>query len=274
MQTTDPERRQRAGRVLNPAQPVSLLRFEYDRGNDYENDTGVVAAISALVPEAELVHPDHRFFQLVHLITEYAWVGIHHELCRVTAALGDGDIGTADRLLHRCVEIADLPIRSVRLFEETLPQASMLAMRENLSPTATGLDSPGLRNLRRAARAVWAAFESAIADADTTLTQLTAYTDAPVAPEAPHYARITLLTGVMNNLHRFDAKILEWKHVHLAVVWMLLGGHPAATADVEMPTSLRGRPVSDLERLAVKPLFPRLWKHSTDVYHRGLASNQ
>ncbi len=269
MQAAERERRQPTARILNPDQTLPLLRFEYDRGSDYEHDTGVVAAIDALVPEPELLHPDHRFFQIVHLTTEYAWVGIHHDLCRVVEALNADDAGTASRLLQRCAGLAEVTIRAVRLFEETLPQASLLAMREKFSPKASGLDSPGLRNLRRSARAVWAAFEAALTDAGATLAQLTEQANAPVIPGLPHTARIALLSGVMNDLHRFDAKVLEWKQVHLAVVWMLLGGHPAATAADEMPTSLRGRPVSDLERLTAAPLFPQLWRHSSHMYRQN-----
>jgi len=265
------DQRERVGRVLNPAQPVPLLRYEYDRGSSYEIDTGIAIALSALVPEAELHHPDHRFFQLVHLITEYAWVGIHHEICRVAAALEAGDAGLAGRLLNRCAGLADAPVRMVRLFEETLPQASMLAMREKFPPKTTGLDSPGMRNLRRASRAVWAAFQSAVDDAGTSLPQLTAIINRPASRDTPDVAHLALLSGVMSGLQRLDAKVLEWKQVHITTVWMLIGGHPAATDEADIPTSLRGRSVSYLERLAVVPLFPVLWRHTTAMFHAGLA---
>jgi tryptophan 2,3-dioxygenase len=257
-------------KVLNPSQPVALLRYEYDRGSNYEDDTRVITALSALVPEEELHHPDHRFFQLVHLITEYAWVGIHHELCRVSAAFDADDPARAVTLLRRCAGLADLPIRAARLFEEHLSQDSMLAMRDNFPPETTGLDSPGMRNLRRAARAVWSAFEAATGRAATTLNDLTAVVGRPGLASG-HDA---LLAEAMNGLQRFDAKVVEWKQVHITMVWMLIGGHPQAATDLDTPTSLRGRPISDLERLSTTLLFPRLWRHSTQMFLRGPAGTR
>jgi tryptophan 2,3-dioxygenase len=61
-----------SGRVLNPSQPNPRLRYEWDRGSDYELDTRLPAALAALVPEEELLHPDHRLFQIAHLITPCA----------------------------------------------------------------------------------------------------------------------------------------------------------------------------------------------------------
>lgn len=256
-----------AGRVLNPSQANPLLRYEYDRGSNYEEDTRLTAALSALVPEAELHHPDHRFFQIVHLVTEYAWVAIHEDLCQAVAALDEDRLVGAVRLLHRATGMADVPLRAVRQFQEALPQLSLLAMRAAFPPNTTGLDSPGARNLRRACRAAWEAFEA-------VMERLAVDLDDLVAAAAPGYVENrdrAVAAEVMAGLHRFDAKILEWKQAHLHMVWLLLGGQPYAGEEEAVdgrPTSLRGRPISDLERMAARPMFPLLWQHSTAVFHR------
>ena len=97
--------------ILNPEEPDRLLRFEFDRGSNYEADTRLTEALSALIPESELFNADHRLFQVVHLVSEYMWCSMHHELRRVCLALDDDDFGLAARLLHRTVGLADVPVR-------------------------------------------------------------------------------------------------------------------------------------------------------------------
>ncbi|MFI7602461.1 hypothetical protein [Actinoplanes sp. NPDC049681] len=256
-----------ARRVLNPAQPDPLLRYEYDRGSNYEEDTRLTTALAALVPEGELHHPDHRFFQVMHLITEFSWVGIHHALCDVAGALDDDRPVQVSRLLDRATALAAVPVQAIRQLSESLPQLSLLAMRAAFPPNTTGLDSPGARNLRRACRAVWTAFEAAMARAGLTLDDLSAAAE----PRCTGAVAPLLLADVMVGLHRFDARVLEWKQVHLNMVWTLLGGQPHADdgpGDDGKPNSLRGRSIGDLERMAASPMFPLLWQHSTTVFHR------
>jgi len=87
-------------KTLNPSQQNPRLRYEYDRGSGYEAELRLTQALSALVPTDDLIHPDHRLFQVSHLITEYAWVAIHHTLCDLEAALeGTVDLVTTSALL-------------------------------------------------------------------------------------------------------------------------------------------------------------------------------
>ena len=255
-----------ARRVLNPAQPDPLLHYEYDRGSNYEEDTRLTIALSALVPEAALHSPDHRFFQVTHLITEYAWVAIHHDLTAVAGALAAGDLTRARRQLTRACGTAAIPVVAVRNLMTSLPQTGLLRMRQLFPPNTTGLDSPGGRNLRRACRAVWTAFETHLNEAGHTLPALVeaAATDAASPGTAP-------AADVMLAMQRLDAAVMEWKQVHLSMVWMLIGGQPFAAEDdiaQEGPSSLRGRPIGDLERMAMRPMFPRLWQLSTETFHR------
>ncbi|MCX9192162.1 hypothetical protein C3Y87_12205 [Carbonactinospora thermoautotrophica] len=127
------------------------------------------------MPEAELRPSDHRFFQVVHLTTEYAWVAIHHTLCGVEEALREHN-----PVLARCSALAAQPVGCVWLLLDSLPQLSLISMRVMFPPNTTGLDSPGTGNLRRACPAVWDAFEGVMARQGTDL-------DGLVEAAAPGY---------------------------------------------------------------------------------------
>lgn len=83
-----------ARRVMNPDESNRLFVYEYDRGSNYEQDTRLTTALSALLPEDTLVHPDQRLFQTVHLITEYAWCDMHFEMRRAAACCATATISS------------------------------------------------------------------------------------------------------------------------------------------------------------------------------------
>lgn len=260
--------------VLNPSEPNPLLRFEYDRGSNYEMDTRITLAMAALVPEAELINSDHRMFQIVHLVNEYVWCSMHHELGRVAGALDNDDFGLAARLLARTNGLAELPVQCVRLLMDFLPQASFLRMRDHLPANTSGLDSPGGRNLRRVCRAVWKSFEAAMERGDVTSKDLIEEF-AREGGEAPA-EWLSGLSTVQTGLHALDCKLMEWNQLHLRLVRQHLGGHPAArtgqastAAGADGPTSLRGEPVNELERLSERSVFPLLWKSVDDAYRQA-----
>jgi tryptophan 2,3-dioxygenase len=67
---------------------------------------------------------------------------------------------------------------------------------------------------------------------------------------------------------------MEWNQLHLRLVRQHLGGHPAARTEQSPaaeggPTSLRGEPVSELERLSERSVFPLLWKSVDDAYRQA-----
>ncbi|MEU8461622.1 hypothetical protein [Streptomyces sp. NPDC029003] len=259
--------------VLNPDEPNPLLRFEYDRGSNYESDTRITTAMAALVPEAELHNSDHRMFQIVHLVNEYVWCAMHHELRGVAGALDNDDFALAARLLTRTNGLAEMPVQCVRLLQDFLPQASFLRMRDLIPANTSGLDSPGGRNLRRVCRAVWQSFEAAMKRHDMTPRDLV----EEFAREGGAVPAEWLggLSTVQTALHALDCKLMEWNQLHLRLVRTHLGGHPAARAEqkpaaaAEGPTSLRGEPVSELERLSERSVFPRLWQGVDDTYRQA-----
>ena len=258
--------------VLNPDEPDRLLRFEYDRDSDYEAEIGVTLALQALVPESKLLNADHRMFQVVHLVSEYAWCSMHHELGRVCAVLDEDDFALAGRLLDRTVRLGEFPVQAVRLLQESFSQASFLSMRDQLMANSTGLDSPGRRNLRRVCTAVWRAFEAALERhgvSNRDLIEESGRLEGPTPSE-----RLAALAEVRNRIHLLDCKSMEWNQLHLTLVRSHIGGHPAArSGDASEtpaePLSMRGAPISALERLAEHSLFPALWRSVDETFQRS-----
>ncbi|MFJ5779975.1 hypothetical protein [Streptomyces sp. NPDC093094] len=271
-----------ARRALNPDASDRQLVYEFDRGSNYEEDTRLTTALSALVPEDLLVHPDQRLFQSVHLITEYAWAAMHHEMCRAVELLGAGDFLLATQVLERAAALGRIPVLALNTLVEHLPQTALLAMRETFPENTTGLDSPGARNLRRASQPLWHAFTEALERVARTPEDLIAV-QGRTAPPADGDRAAVELALVRQALMRLDASVGDWKQLHLRLVWGQLGGHPEAepltgphpAADGAegggcpvLPTSLRGESTLSLRKMARRTLFPQLWESVDATYRR------
>lgn len=253
---------------MNPDQDNPRLAYDYGSDSGYETELHLTAALDALVRGEDSRHPDRRFFQIVHLITEYSWVGVHDALAGVAADLDADRPSAAGDALVRARDLAAITVSCARLLLEQLPQDRFLAMRQFFPDEASGLDSPGGRNLRKVGTVVWTSFTQAVSRNGSTLDEL-------VQGTSGGNEQTVRLAAAMSGLHRLDARLLEWKQVHLNLVWSVLGGHPntgAEASEEERPTSLRGRPTSDLERLAVRPLFPELWRATTASFHAQAAA--
>lgn len=267
-----------ARRVMNPEESNRLFRYEYDRGSNYEQDTRLTAALSALLPEDTLVHPDQRLFQTVHLITEYAWCDMHFEMRRAAGLLSDRDYLLAAQLLERACALGDVAVRAVQVLLDFLPQESLLTMRETFPENTTGLDSPGARNLRRAAAALWQETEAAVTREGLGLRELVVAQGRGVTPDRAD--RAPDLALVRQALLRLDGSVAAWKHHHLRLVRSQLGGHPeAGTAVAEdardgLPKSLRGQSTSGVSAMAERSLFPRLWDSVDDTYRAFVPDEQ
>ncbi|MFD7679061.1 hypothetical protein [Streptomyces sp. NPDC060187] len=267
-----------ARRVMNPDESNRLFVYEYDRGSNYEQDTRLTTALSALLPEDTLVHPDQRLFQTVHLITEYAWCDMHFEMRRAAGLLRDRDYLLAAQLLERASALGEVAVQAVRVLLEFLPQESLLTMRETFPENTTGLDSPGARNLRRAATALWQETEAAVTREGLDLRQLVVAQGRGAAPDRDD--RAPDLALVRQALLRLDGGVAAWKHHHLRLVWSQLGGHPeagaAAAEDTRdgLPKSLRGQSTSGVRAMAERSLFPRLWDSVDDTYRAFVPDEQ
>jgi hypothetical protein len=268
---------------MNPGEQDRRLVYEYDRGSNYEQDTRLTAALSALLSEDELVHPDQRLFQIAHLVTEYAWCGMQFEMRRTVQALREGDYLLAAQLLERAAALGKLPVQALSVLTEFLPQRSLLLMRETFPENTTGLDSPGARNLRRAAAALWDEMAAALAREGLTLEGLIAAQGRPATPPGAAPAAAPALVRQM--LLRLDTVVAEWKQLHLRLVWSQLGGHPESGGSIEparpsaerandskhLPKSLRGQSTAGVRAMAERSLFPRIWD-SVDTTYRAATS--
>lgn len=267
-----------AHRVMNPDESNRLFLYEYDRGSNYEEDTRLTTALSALLPEDSLAHPDQRLFQTVHLITEYAWCEMHFEMRRAAAKLGERDYLLAAQLLQRAAAMGELPVRAVQLLMDFLPQESLLRLRETFPENTTGLDSPGARNLRRAAVALWQETEAALAREGLTARGLVQAQGRDVPPGRED--RAPDLALVRQALFRLDAAVGTWKHIHLRMVWSQLGGHPETASQTgpdtreDLPKSLRGQSTSGVRAMADRSLFPRLWDSVDETYRAFVPDGQ
>ncbi|MER7839732.1 hypothetical protein ABTY98_28565 [Streptomyces sp. NPDC096040] len=266
-------------RVMNPEESNRLFVYEYDRGSNYEQDTRLTAALSALLPEDALVHPDQRLFQTVHLITEYAWCEMHYEMRRAAAALRERDYLLAAGLLERAAAMGDVPVRAVQVLQDFLPQQNLLLMRETFPENTTGLDSPGARNLRRAAVALWEETAAAVSREGLDMRRLIAAQARGTSPSRED--RAPDLALVRQALLRLDAAVAAWKHHHLRMVWSQLGGHPETAPPPSsrknregLPKSLRGESTAGVRAMAERSLFPRLWDSVDETYRAFVPDEQ
>lgn len=272
-----------------------MLRFEYGRGSNYEKETGIDKVLDQLIPEDKLKSEDHRMFEVLHINTELSWYLIHFEIRRVIKSLRIGDYVTAASLINRAAAVAQQPYDALGVMMSHLSQYSMLHLREKLSEGSTGFDSPGMRSIKMIAKALWNALEDALETHGHTPVSF-AIMRLDLEGSSTLDDNLALLAQVYDGIQRLDVKISEWKQLHLRMVWGFLGGafahlqeqeseasqalasgcpmHQAGTlvsdgkkaGDYGVPTSLRGRPITDLQRVTVTPVFPTLWKVPDAVY--------
>jgi tryptophan 2,3-dioxygenase len=103
----------------------------------------------------------------------------------------------------------------------------------------SGFDSPGFRELRARAPRLWEAFERRLAAWDVTLVQV--YVDGARHPDALDLAEAMV---------ELDERIAIWRYVHVKMVQRAIGGGVIGT---------QGTPVSVLQGLTERRLFPALW---------------
>ncbi|CAI8732587.1 MULTISPECIES: hypothetical protein [Bacillus] len=288
-------------KYMNPKENERSLRFEYARETVYEEDSGISKVLDVLIPEDELIDHDQRLFQIQHIKTELTWYTIHFEIRAVIEALRNEDYSRADSLMERIILLADAPYRALRVFVNTLTQSSLLRMRAKLPEGATGFDSPGMRNLKLVTKVLWKELVKALKEHGYTPKSFAILrSDTERISILPD--RLALLSHVYDGIQKFDVKLMEWKQLHLRMVWGHLGGASAHieesielmdhhvrkskscpygnTKDTDkneddfgIPTSLRGRPVTDLQRVTVAPFFPELWKIPDVVYQHMKSKN-
>jgi len=276
-------------RLINPEEKDRRLHFKYGRGSEYEKETAITRTLDILSPEAGLLCHDQRMFQLLHLNTELSWYNIHFELREVIRLLEAGELAKAVPLLERVVLLSQIPMSALETMITSMSQVSLLNFRAQLPENATGVDSPGMSNLRYIARVLWSAFETALSKLDHTPASLALLR----AQGAPMSNELLWAVKVFDTIQQFDIKLMGWRQLHLRLVWSHLGGAVASMRSAEseaasagcpmsakepeaathapheggmIPTSLRGRPITELQKRTVTPLFPKLWSIPDIVY--------
>jgi tryptophan 2,3-dioxygenase len=282
--------------LINPQEPDRRLHFRYGRGSVYEHETAITRTLEVLSPESELLCHDQRMFQVMHLNTELAWYNIHFELRQVVRLFEQGNLPEAQHLLERTVLLSQIPLAALETLITSMSQISLLNFRARLPANATGVDSPGMINLRYITRVMWAAFEEALDKLGHTPGSLALLRiQEPVLPDTLRWA-----AKIFDTIQQLDIKLMGWRQLHLRLVWTHLGGalasaeasaaesrrHEAgAPATHEgagepspevgaIPTSLRGRPITELQKRTVTPLFPKLWSVSDLVYQEMTRSGE
>ncbi|WP_441251379.1 hypothetical protein [Kitasatospora sp. McL0602] len=264
-----------ARRMMNPEEEDRLLVFEYDRGSSYEDDTRLTSALSALLPEEQLVHPDQRLFQVVHLISEYAWCEMHFEMRRALRLLADGDYLLASQVLNRATDMGEIPLQALTVMLEHLPQRNLLLMRDTFPENTTGLDSPGARNLRRAAGPLWQGMTEALGREGLTTEDLITAQGRSERPAEDGRA-VAELALVRQAMIRLDGVVVSWKQRHLRLVQTQLGGHPESRDQADgqscpsLPHSLRGQSIAALRTMSERTLFPLLWESVDATYRKAV----
>lgn len=270
-------------RSMNPQESDILLHYQYGRESAYEEETAITRTLDILCAESDLVCHDQRMFQILHLNTELAWYNIHFELRRVIQLLHESDFVEAHHLCERASLLMNMPISALETLISSMSQVSLLEFRSHLPANATGVDSPGMMNLRRITRQLWSAFEDALKRMD--------HTPMSLALLRIRSKRLSLELAwpikIFDAIQQFDIKLMGWKQLHLRLVWTHLGGAvasietdmpemkgcPMSSPVANTPTSLRGKPISVLQKVTVTPLFPKLWEIPDLVYQEMAKEN-
>lgn len=273
-------------RSMNPLEADILLHYQYGRESAYEEETAITRTLDVLCAESDLVCHDQRMFQILHLNTELAWYNIHFELRRVIQLLSEARFVEAHHLCERVSLLMNMPLSALETLISSMSQISLLEFRAQLPANATGVDSPGMINLRRITRLLWSAFEDSLKHIEHTPISLALMRIRK--KQLPH--ELAWPAKIFDAIQQFDIKLMGWKQLHLRLVWTHLGGAvasiqnsdedypetkncPLSSPIANTPTSLRGKPISVLQKATVTPLFPKLWEIPDLVYQEMTKDN-
>lgn len=276
----------KALRSMNPHETDILLSYQYGRESAYEEETAITRTLDVLCAESDLVCHDQRMFQILHLNTELAWYNIHFELRRVIKLLSEANFVEAHHLCERASLLMKMPLSALETLISSMSQISLLEFRSQLPANATGVDSPGMINLRRITRLLWTAFEDSLKPLNHTPISLALIR----LREKQLPVELVWPAQIFDAIQQFDIKLMGWKQLHLRLVWTHLGGAvasmqnsdqsnfevhgcPLSSGNAPMPTSLRGKPISVLQKATVTPLFPKLWEIPDLIYQEMTKDN-
>ena len=211
---------------------------------DYERYVRVPELLELQKPVAELSHPDERLFQITHQAAELWLHHIDYEMDRVVAFLGEGSVGRAADLLHRCRLIVDL-LREQIVIVETMAPVDYHTIRTTSLGRGSGQESPGFHKLLEVGKRVWPRFEALLSARSLTLL------DVQRRP-GEHEEVFRLVQALMD----YDEAFLKWRFTHMRLAFRIIGSKVL---------SLKGVPAQQLEPGTREPLFPPLWETISDL---------
>lgn len=214
--------------------------------SDYERYLRTAELLSLQKSDAERVHRDELLFQVVHQSSEL-WLRLaSFETATAAARLREADVAGAGPLLQRAV-------LALRLLTEQLEMLERISPRDyhvirGVLGQGSGFDSPGFRELQRAAREIADAFAACCRVRNLSTVDL--YAEPERDPDV--YRVAELLTD-------WDERVTLWRVRHLEVVERLIGTDAVGT---------QGTPIALLRELASQHAFPELREARSELARR------
>jgi len=206
--------------------------------SDYERYLRTDDLLALQKASSEAVHRDELLFQVVHQSSEL-WLKLAcAEIEAASDAIERGELGAAERLLRRAVDVLPLITTQIHVLEHLSPWEYQ-RIREVLGH-GSGFDSPGFRRIHDVAPRLGDVFRRLVESRGLTLLDL--YQRG--REFEPEYQLAELLTSL-------DEQIILWRFHHLKIVERIIGGHVIGT---------QGTPVEVLDRRVGVMFFPDLWE--------------
>jgi tryptophan 2,3-dioxygenase len=216
--------------------------------SDYERYLRTDELLALQKTADEWVHRDELLFQSVHQTSEI-WLKLcWHEADEAARLVDTDDVAGALRLLRRANDCLKIVTTALDMLEHMSPW-EYTEVRKALGH-GSGFDSPGFRELRRAAKVLGVAFHSARKRSRLSLVEV--YTRG-----RDHDA----LYNLAEQLIELDERITVWRVRHFKVVQRTIGGDVIGT---------QGTPVEIMGRLIHNALYPELWEVRNDLTRLNL----
>jgi tryptophan 2,3-dioxygenase len=216
--------------------------------SDYERYLRTDELLALQKPPEERAHRDELLFQTVHQSSEL-WLRLAAaEVEAATAAIGEGEIGRALRLLRRAALCMQLITRQLDMLEQLSPWEYTLHIRPVLGH-GSGFDSPGFAAARRVSPALGQAFHALRRTAGRSLVDV--------------YREGGDLYDLAEALTEWDERLSTWRLRHFQVVARIIGDEVVGT---------QGTPVQLLGGLIKNRLYPELWQVRNEL--TGLAKRE
>ena len=224
----------------------SVAVLSGDGANDYVRYMRTDALLALQRVPEEMVHRDELLFQTVHQSTELWLKHACFELHEATRLVGAGCLDEAARLIARASLGMELITGQLEMMTHLSPWAFQ-TIRPALGH-GSGLESPGWRSMRRAGKALGAAFTGRIAELGVDLVEL--YRQGLDTP----------LYRLAEAMVECDERIALWRTRHYKVAIRVIGHRTPGT---------KGTPADALVGLIDHKFFPELWGVRTALADAG-----